>query len=167
MGPTLSRYAYEPAPAWPDMVRAVALALLSVALLAPPGQSYQCLGQGHVVCDLVPPTGFVAQAMADGVHLSWQEPPVAERPVERYSIHRTLVGTAEEAMFDAGTGLSYVDVPPQPGLYVYYVTAVYGDVRSSASNPFLAQWPYCQPVALLVDDDPVAFYSQCLTPLPI
>ena len=153
------------------MVRAVALAVaiavLSIAILVPPAQAYTyvCMGQPQTVCDLAPPTAFVAQTMPDGIHLSWQAPPV-DGAIERYVVHRSHIESGGQEDFDAGLGLSYVDVPEDPGAYVYHVTAEYGSRGSIPSNPFLAKWPHCTPVGVLVEEEPFVFYSKCLEPLP-
>jgi hypothetical protein len=162
------------------MVRAVALAILliAVAAVAPPAQAMYCTGSIPLVCKVVNPLLLRGRTAPDGVHLSWDA--AFDGSVRGYEVYRIRAEGAIDAALEesvdeslgvmvyAGIESSYVDVPSELGTYIYYVIAQHSSVTSLPSNPFLTQWPRCDPLGGIdIDDLDPHVYSGCLLPLPI
>jgi len=101
---------------------------------------------------LYAPSALSHTVIGDDVSLSWTAAPTQSRAFQGYNIYRdgSLIGNT--------TDLNYSDPNLANGVYIYYVTALYGSGESSASNSVSAIVEVLYPptgLSYSVDDDTI------------
>ena len=101
---------------------------LTVTNASDSGVSDPCAPVQAIVAVTYPPRNLAGMVTTDDVHLTWSLPATGPRTLLNYLVYRdgVQIGTT--------TGLAYDDPNLANGVYAYYVTAVYDNGESPASN---------------------------------